>query len=305
MSHSTLEARASFAVCCDGHSFRQYLEDAQKLVFSLHISQDKVRPFQMEEVANITTGSSSKNILQPASSNVFGLSSGLPEHIIGTPRHRLLEKKRVQWSPGEEIGHATVLGLGLNVRGELVQECVVKNTFGDMCGSLNVTLLFHDTSTRKELSQVSPQYCSEASDSIFMSKFANKENIPHSENVTHKEDATFGKTNYSSCFLRDNKNSSSSSSLHKQVYGSNGRRSHLAPVTLATTAPPPTTTAPPPTTTAPPLTATAPPFTSTTPPLTSTAPPSTTMHHHLPSIATAPPATYQYLPVRVYAYYIV
>ena len=75
---------------------------------------------------------------------MYGDGSPLPKHVIGTPRHRVLEKTRKSWSHEELVGNCTVTGLKLNARGELVQHCIISNTFGDDCGSLNVTFLYND-----------------------------------------------------------------------------------------------------------------------------------------------------------------
>ncbi|KAF2367498.1 C2 domain [Trinorchestia longiramus] len=178
MSTPDGSAKAVFGVSCNGPSFRQYLLDAKTLVLTLHTisrqdltgkdlthsksdqpilsvevseeflkdrssMQNKIlKPLNLSPSKRQQSASPRKRRSPPKSSVV---SAGhLPEHLLGTPRHRLLEKQRTAWLPREEVGQVVVSNLKLNSRGELMTQCNVVNLFGDERGTLDVTMVYYE-----------------------------------------------------------------------------------------------------------------------------------------------------------------
>ena len=62
-----------------------------------------------------------------------------------TPRHRIMEKNRKHWKRGDRVGCFEVLCPRLNMKGEMIQKCVIVNQFNDVCGSLFVTIVYDDS----------------------------------------------------------------------------------------------------------------------------------------------------------------
>ena len=109
-------AKKSFSIHCDTSSFHEYLKDVDTLTFSVHVDE-------------INCDTPPKKL-----------------SIAGTPRHRVLENKRVSWTTGDLVGYCRVSQLKLNFRGELIQECPIINIFGNNCGFVTVALLFLERS---------------------------------------------------------------------------------------------------------------------------------------------------------------
>ena len=116
--------KTSIGVCCEAEIFHQYLRDAQQLVLSAHVC---------DRAAQGNLGKYSPST-----------SSPVPRHIQGTPRHRVIEKKRTRWCAGDLVGSCILDNLKLNSRGEYVDSCSIVNLFGDVVGFVDVTLLYYD-----------------------------------------------------------------------------------------------------------------------------------------------------------------
>ncbi|CAL4156836.1 unnamed protein product, partial [Meganyctiphanes norvegica] len=118
------EARYSFTVTCGAVSFRQYLHDAHSLRFAIEV------------LGGETVTEASKRSEQQKDS---------PKR--GTPREVLMRRQarlKKGWQNGDVLGSFVVMDLRLNARAEFLHEAKIVDEFGDIVGSIVMTLFFHE-----------------------------------------------------------------------------------------------------------------------------------------------------------------
>lgn len=118
------EARYSFTVTCGSVSFRQYLYDAHSLRFAIEVLGGEI-------VSDASKGSEVKK--------------DSPKR--GTPREVLMRRQarlKKGWQHGDIVGSFVVMDLRLNARAEFLHEAKIVDEFGDIVGSIVMTLFYHE-----------------------------------------------------------------------------------------------------------------------------------------------------------------